>query len=74
MMIRKIGKLHCRTKESGSEEEEEETLDYIFVATKNQFRFRTQFLDFQVVDFKTENGVSFSDHTSVSAKIKTKCT
>ncbi len=63
--------MDIRTEKSGTEAEE--TLDYIFVATKNQLLFRPQILDFKTFDFKTENGISLSDHSSVYAEIGTKC-
>ena len=71
LYMRKIGQLVHRTAKSGTTDEE--TLDYIFVSTKNQFGFRPQILDFKTFDFKTDNGISLSDHSSVYAEISTKC-
>ncbi len=63
--------MYLRTAKSGADDEE--TLDYIFVATKNQLQFRPQVLEFKTIDYKTENGVSLSDHSSVFAKLSAKC-
>ncbi len=72
IIIKKIGWFEHRTTKSGRDVKEE-TLDYIFVSTKNQFQFRAQILDFKTFDFKTNNGISISDHSSVYAEISTKC-
>ena len=70
--MKKIVQLEQRTAKSGTTTDEE-TLDYIFVSTKNQFRFRPQILKSKTFDFKTDNGISLSDHSSVYAEISTKC-
>ena len=54
---------------SGNTDEEPQTLDYIMI--KDQRGKKTsKFVMFKFEDLKTESGISFSDHNSVTATIK----
>ena len=53
--------------ESG--DEEPQTLDYIMIQDQSGMKM-SEFVEIKVEDLKTEDGISFSDHNSVTATIK----
>ena len=53
--------------ESG--DEEPQTLDYIMIRDQSGMKI-SEFVEIKVEDLKTDDGVSFSDHNSVTATIK----
>ena len=50
-----------------------ETLDYIFAAARHRPWSGVRVEEFQTKDFKTESGISLSDHSAVLAIIKMRC-